>query len=119
MNCLDGRVSLRAPEQGNPRWPATAVCDLGVVSSAGPSAAVYLTEDDARMLARYLMEHVPPSDLKASDYLGERVDNLGAPPSSSLVENMEFAAPGTTAWAKQAHVLIGQLLSALDEAERG
>jgi hypothetical protein len=51
-------------------------------------------------------KHPLPRDLRPSDYLGERAQNLGGPPTGAFSTSMEYAPPGTRAWTYKARVLI-------------
>lgn len=62
-------------------------------------------------------KHPLPRELRPSDYLGERAENLGNPPTRGSSTNMEYAPPGTFSWAQKARVLIRDLLAALEKAE--
>lgn len=62
-------------------------------------------------------KHTVP-EVKPSDYLGMRADELGRPPAPNYTTNMEYAPPGTCKYARDAYKLIRDLVAALVEAER-
>lgn len=66
---------------------------------------------------RWKLHRLVDRDPRPSDYLGQRVENLGDPPHWNMNTNAEYAAPGLNVWSQLAWKLIQDLLSALEEAE--